>query len=37
LPVAFGARADCLAVLMPKMRDEMVASEALNIAESLKA
>jgi len=35
--VTFGARADCLAVLMPKMRDEMVASEALNIAESLKA
>lgn len=35
--VTFGARADCLAVLMPKMRGEMDASDALNIAESLKA
>jgi len=35
--VTFGARADCLAVLMPKMRDEMVASEALNIAQLIKA
>ena len=35
--VTFGARADCLAVLIPKMRDEMDASEALNIAQSLSA
>ena len=35
--VTFGARTDCLAVLMPKMRGEMDADEALNIAEAIKA
>lgn len=35
--VTFGARTDCLAVLMPKMRGEMDASKALNIAEAIKA
>ena len=34
--VTFGARTDCFAVLMPKMRGEMDASEALNIAQSIK-
>ena len=35
--VTFGARTDCIAVLMPKMRGEMDAHEALNIAEAIKA
>ena len=35
--VTFGARTDCFAVLMPKRRGEMDASQALNIAESIKA
>ena len=35
--VTFGARTDCIAVIMPKMRGEMDADEALNIAEAIKA
>ena len=35
--VTFGARTDCFAVLMPKMRGEMDADEALNIAQSIVA